>query len=110
MFRFTAEMLLDHPFLAGVDEPELPAVSSSSWTEADFKLCDSSFSEDDDLISCSCSEDDEDFGVILVVSSGEEAPVVGQKRKRVAFDDGNKFRTTAQANLKFPASFVPVGA
>nr|POE62078.1 mitogen-activated protein kinase kinase kinase yoda [Quercus suber] len=58
MFRFTAEMLLDHPILAGVDEPELPAISSSSWIEADFKLCDSSFLDDDDLISCSCSEDD----------------------------------------------------
>ena len=30
MFRFTAETLLDHPFLAGVDEPELPAVPNSS--------------------------------------------------------------------------------
>ena len=44
------------------------------------------------------------------MSSDEEAPVVGQKRRRVAFDDDNKFRTTAQANLKFPASFVAVGA
>ena len=30
MFRFTAEMLLDHPFLIGVDEPELPIVPNSS--------------------------------------------------------------------------------
>ena len=30
MFRFTAETLLDHLFLIGVDEPELPAVPNSS--------------------------------------------------------------------------------
>ncbi|KAK4587821.1 hypothetical protein RGQ29_019000 [Quercus rubra] len=123
MFRFTAEMLLDHPFLAGVDEPELPAVPSSTWTEADFEHCVSSFSDDDDSTYCSFSEDDEDFGVEFVVSSDDEdfeveffvssddeAGVVGQKRKRVAFDDDHKFRTVAQSNLKFPTSFVPVGA
>ena len=50
-------MLLDHPFLAGVDEPELPAVPSSSWTEADFEHGGYSFSDDDDSTSCSfCAE------------------------------------------------------
>ncbi|KAK7847302.1 hypothetical protein CFP56_006747 [Quercus suber] len=37
MFRFTVEMLLDHPFLVGMDKPEISAVPSSSWTEADFE-------------------------------------------------------------------------
>ena len=111
MFRFTVEMLMDHPFLADVDEAEPPAVvPSPTWTEANFQLSGSSFSDDDDLIACSCSEDDEDFGVGLVVISDDEASVVGQKRKRVALDDDYKFRAAAQANLKFPASFVPVGA
>ena len=57
MFRFTVEMLLDHPFLAGVDEPELPAVPSSSWTKADFEHGGYSFLDDDDSTSCSfCAE------------------------------------------------------
>ena len=54
--------------------------------------------------------DDEDFLVEFFVSSDDEAAVVGQKRKRVAFDDNHKFRTVAESNLKFPTSFVPVGA
>ena len=57
MFRFTAKMLLDHPFLAGVDEPKLPLIPSSSWTEADFEHGGYSFSDDDDSTSCSfCAE------------------------------------------------------
>ena len=62
MFRFMAEMLLDHPFLAGVDEPELPVVPSSSWTEADFEHGGYSFSDDDDSTSCSfCAENNAYF-------------------------------------------------
>ena len=62
MFRFMAEMLLDHPFLASVDEPELPAVPSSSWTEADFEHAGYSFSNDDDSTSCSfCVENNAYF-------------------------------------------------
>ena len=39
MFRFTVEMLMDHPFLADVDEAEPPAVvPSPTWTEANFQL------------------------------------------------------------------------
>nr|POE83923.1 mitogen-activated protein kinase kinase kinase 3 [Quercus suber] len=52
MFRLTAEMLLDHPFLTGVDEPELPTVPNSSWTEADFEHGGYSFSDDDDSTWC----------------------------------------------------------
>ena len=33
-----AKMLMDHPFLADVGVPELPAVTISSWTEADLDL------------------------------------------------------------------------
>nr|POE86393.1 mitogen-activated protein kinase kinase kinase 3 [Quercus suber] len=62
MFRLTTEMLLDHPFLAGVDEPELPAIPNSSWTEADFELGGYSFLDDDDSTSCSfCVENNAYF-------------------------------------------------
>uniref|UniRef100_A0A2N9FF35 Protein kinase domain-containing protein n=1 Tax=Fagus sylvatica TaxID=28930 RepID=A0A2N9FF35_FAGSY len=123
MFRFTAEMLMVHPFLAGVDEPcydeeLLPAVPSSSWSETDSELSGSSFSDDwssqsdDDSASCSCSEDVEDFEVGFVVSTDNEVSVVGQKRKMVTIDNNHKLRTAAaaQASLKFPASTIPIGA
>jgi serine/threonine protein kinase len=120
MFRFTAEMLMVHPFLADVDEPcydeeLLPDVPGSSWSETDSELSGSFFSDDwsslsdDDSASCSCSED---FEVRFVMSTNDEVSVVGQKRKRVTFDDNHKFRTAAaaQASLKFPASTIPIGA
>nr|POE80132.1 hypothetical protein CFP56_77944 [Quercus suber] len=53
----TVEMLLDHPFLIGMDEPKVSAIPSSSWTEADFEHGGYSFSDDDDSTSCSfCAE------------------------------------------------------
>ena len=41
MYRFTAKRLMDHPFLDGLDDEELPAVTCISGTkEADFgSLC-----------------------------------------------------------------------
>nr|POE62075.1 hypothetical protein CFP56_29318 [Quercus suber] len=62
------------------------------------------------LKSCSCLEDDEDFGEGFLVSSDDKASIVGRKRKRVAFDDDHKFRIAAQFKLMFPASALPVGA
>ncbi|GMY38486.1 mitogen-activated protein kinase kinase kinase 20-like [Fagus crenata] len=115
MFRFTAEMLMVHPFLADVyepcyDEELLLNVPGSSWSETDSELSGSFFSDDWSSLSdddCSCSED---FEVRFVMSTNDEVSVVGQKRKRVTFDDNHKFRTAAaaQASLKFPASTIPI--
>uniref|UniRef100_A0A2N9I4C2 Protein kinase domain-containing protein n=1 Tax=Fagus sylvatica TaxID=28930 RepID=A0A2N9I4C2_FAGSY len=120
LLQFTAEMLMVHPFLADVyepcyDEELLPDVPGSSWSETDSEHSGSFFSDnwsllsDDDSASCSCSED---FEVRFVMSTNDEVSVVGQKRKRVTFDDNHKFRTAAaaQASLKFPASTILIGA
>ena len=125
MYRFTAEMLMDHPFLDGLGDEELPAVTCVSGTdEADYEVfC---FSEDYEL-SCSSGDlslllDDgmvlcfppsqfDDLGEHLDGRSDENVPVLGQKRKRVTCYDNHICERAAHRTLKCTASTIPaVGA
>ena len=125
MYRFTAEMLMDHPFLDGLADEELPAVTCVSGTdEADYEVfC---FSEDYEL-SCSSGDlsllpDDgmalcfppsqfDDLGEHLDGRSDENVPVLGQKRKRVTCYDNHICERAARRTLNCPASTIPaVGA
>jgi serine/threonine protein kinase len=88
MYRFTAEMLLDHTFLSGVgeqdDDEELLAAAStdsdrlsdcSSSSSAEWSL----LSDDDDVDSAFCSwpEEVEDVQVQFIGRSDEKVSVLG---------------------------------
>nr|XP_023874629.1 mitogen-activated protein kinase kinase kinase 18-like [Quercus suber]POE83302.1 mitogen-activated protein kinase kinase kinase 3 [Quercus suber] len=125
MYRFTAEMLMDHPFLEGLGDEELPAVTCVSGTdEADYEVfcfsedyelsCssgDSSLLPDDGMALCFPPLQIDDLGKHLDGRSDENVPVLGQKRKRVTCYDNHICERAARRTLKCPASTIPaVGA
>ena len=73
-FRFTAAMLMDHPFLEGADEADDEQLLAVSGT---------------DYCSSSLPYDDDDLGELPVRRSHENVPVLGQKRKRVTCPSWN---------------------
>ncbi|XP_062157051.1 mitogen-activated protein kinase kinase kinase 20-like [Alnus glutinosa] len=98
MFRFTAEMLMDHTFLASVGEhddevkdkgilavrdEELVAAPSFSWPETDSEISGPSSSgnwslySDDASAFSSWPEEDEDSEVQFIESSGKKVSLVG---------------------------------
>ncbi|XP_038692881.1 mitogen-activated protein kinase kinase kinase 17-like [Tripterygium wilfordii] len=111
MFRFTADMLLDHPFFKGCEDEyeaveedvgevgQVIGVGSSCWPEDSFSSllvaedwCSVS-DEDSDSLSCSGSED-----LKVYESAAEQLIPIGHKRKRsshfIPITDGDFFLTT----------------
>ena len=84
MYRFTAEMLMDRPFLDGLGDEELPAVTCVSGTDdVDYKVF--FFSEDYEF-SCSSGDlsllpnDDINMGLLVITIKTQEMVNVNCER------------------------------